>query len=224
MEIAVVGGTGTLGRRTADRLESRGHHVRRVSHRYGTHRADLITGDGLQAALDGVETVVNASNEPSAKRASSVLVAGSERLLRASSAHHVCVSIVGIEELARHAAYYRVKLEQEQRVRESGVPFMIVRATQTSSRSPSCAAGKGCPFRFRCHHDSAAHSELALRPTPLPTWSASSLGATGWGQQPDGLRESASLPHGRRGSPERVTAAFASRRQKGKAAEKLELY
>jgi hypothetical protein len=63
-------------------------------------------------------------------RASSVLVAGSDRLLRASSAHHVCVSVVGLEELARHAAYYRVKLDQEQRARDGGVPFTIVRATQ----------------------------------------------------------------------------------------------
>jgi uncharacterized protein YbjT (DUF2867 family) len=59
-----------------------------------------------------------------------VLIAGSDRLLRASAAHHVCISIVGLEELARHAAYYRVKLQQEQRVLEGDAPFTIIRSTQ----------------------------------------------------------------------------------------------
>ena len=130
MEIAVLGGTGTVGRRTAEGLESRGHRVRRVSRRGETHRGDLVTGHGLAAALQDVDVVVNASNEASSRRASSVLVAGSERLLRGSSAHHVCVSIVGLEDLAHHASYYQVKLQQEQRVLKSGVPFTIVRSTQ----------------------------------------------------------------------------------------------
>jgi uncharacterized protein YbjT (DUF2867 family) len=53
-----------------------------------------------------------------------------ERLLEATSAHHVCVSIVGIDELAPFSSYYRVKVAQEEAVRESGRPFTIVRATQ----------------------------------------------------------------------------------------------
>lgn len=128
--MAVLGGTGLVGRPVADLLECRGHEVRRLSRRSGAHPADLVSGEGLAAALDGVEVVVNASNGPPSKRAAAVLVDGTTRIVEACRAYHVCVSIIGIDALARHSAYYRVKVEQEQRVRDAGVPFTIVRATQ----------------------------------------------------------------------------------------------
>ena len=130
MRVAVIGATGTVGRPTADRLEQRGHEVRRLGRQGGTHRVDLTTGDGLVAALDGVDAIVNASNGPASKRAAHVLVDGTDRIVHASSAHHVCVSIVGIDALSRYGAYYRVKLEQEQHVKAARVPFTIIRATQ----------------------------------------------------------------------------------------------
>jgi uncharacterized protein YbjT (DUF2867 family) len=60
-----------------------------------------------------------------------VLVDGTRRLLEATAAHHVCVSIVGIENVP--IGYYHVKLAQEAAVRESGRPFTILRATQFHS-------------------------------------------------------------------------------------------
>jgi uncharacterized protein YbjT (DUF2867 family) len=132
MRIAVTGGTGTLGRPVAEALRARGHDVRVLSRSAPEYPVDLTTGEGLDAALEGVEVVVDAANGPPSKKAAAVLVDGGRRLLeaeaRAGVRHHVCVSIVGIEDVPM--AYYRVKVAQERVVEEGGVPWTIVRATQ----------------------------------------------------------------------------------------------
>lgn len=133
MRVAVVGATGTAGAPIADALEGAGHEVSRLSRRSQEHPVDLITGAGLADALAGCECVVDASNANSrGKAAREVLVDGNRRLLEAEArsgvAHHICLSIVGIERVP--IAYYRVKLEQEAVVRQSPVPWSIVRATQ----------------------------------------------------------------------------------------------
>jgi uncharacterized protein YbjT (DUF2867 family) len=132
MRIAVAGGTGTIGRRVAAALARDGHEVRAFSRSAEEYRVDLTTGAGLDAALDGCEVVVDASNGPPSHKARAVLVDGSRRLLAAEQhagvRHHVCLSIVGIE--AVPMAYYRVKVEQESVVESSGVPWTIVRSTQ----------------------------------------------------------------------------------------------
>ncbi len=132
MRIAVVGATGTLGRRVADALSDGGHEVRALSRRSDQYPVDLSTGVGLGDALEGCHVVVDASNGPPSAKARTVLVEGSRRLLEAEAmagvGHHVCVSIVGIE--AVPTGYYRVKVEQERVVQGAGVPWTIVRATQ----------------------------------------------------------------------------------------------
>ena len=133
MQVAVTGGTGTVGREAVAELSRRGHDVRVLSRRSPEHPVDLITGDGLAAALDGVDVVVDASNaRPGRKAAEALLVAGTRRLLVAEQAagvrHHVGISIVGIDRVP--AGYYGVKLAQEAVVKASSVPWTIVRATQ----------------------------------------------------------------------------------------------
>ncbi|WP_165984899.1 SDR family oxidoreductase [Streptomyces sp. YIM 98790] len=132
MRIAVAGGTGTLGREVAGELRSRGHQVRVLSRRSEEYPVDLTTGAGLAGALDGCQAVVDASNASSARRARETLVEGTRRLLAAGAeagvGHHVCVSIVGCDRVP--LGYYRIKTEQERVVREGGVPWSIVRATQ----------------------------------------------------------------------------------------------
>ncbi len=130
MRIAVVGASGLIGAPLCELLESRGHEVRRLHRGSATHPVDLSTGAGLESALAGVDVVVNAANQPPPRRPGPVLVEGTRRLLTASRAHHVLVSIVGIDTLGPLNGYYRAKLEQEQLVRESGQPFSIVRSTQ----------------------------------------------------------------------------------------------
>src|SRR5215469_5478514 len=82
MKIAIVGGTGTLGRQVAEELRARGHQTRLLSRNAPRYRVDLATGDGLAEALDGCEVVVDASNNNS-KDAAATLVEGTRRLLAA---------------------------------------------------------------------------------------------------------------------------------------------
>jgi uncharacterized protein YbjT (DUF2867 family) len=130
VKIAVLGATGLLGAPLAELLESQGHEVRRLHRSSAHHPVDLSTGAGLKAALADVEVVVNAANEAPPRRPGPVMVEGTQRLLEASDAHHVCVSIVGCDKLATYNAYYAAKVMQEQVVIESGKPYSIVRSTQ----------------------------------------------------------------------------------------------
>jgi uncharacterized protein YbjT (DUF2867 family) len=132
MRIAIAGGTGTLGRHTVKELRARGHEVRVLSRRAEQYPVDLTTGKGLEAALEGVEAVVDASNNANAKKARPLLVDGTRRLTAAGKAagvrHHVAISIVGIEKVPM--GYYKVKVDQERAVMDGAVPWSIVRATQ----------------------------------------------------------------------------------------------
>ena len=141
MEIAVTGGTGTLGGPVVEALVRRGHGVRVLTRhapsrplRGATHRAvDLSTGEGLRDALAGADAVIDAANRRgSGRRAAPVLVEGTRRLIDAAAAegvgHVVEISIVGIDQVP--FSYYRAKLEQERVVEAGAVPWSIVRATQ----------------------------------------------------------------------------------------------
>ncbi len=65
-EILVTGGTGSLGRRVADRLRDAGRDVRTLSRtgRPGTVRGDLLTGEGLDEATEGIDTVIHCASSP----------------------------------------------------------------------------------------------------------------------------------------------------------------
>lgn len=132
MRVAITGGTGTLGKSVAEVLRARGHEVRVLSRHAPEFPVDLTTGEGLAEALTGCDAVVDAANSASVKGATATLVDGGRRLLEAEQAagvsHHVCVSIVGCAKVP--VGYYRVKIAQEELVREGPVPWTIVRATQ----------------------------------------------------------------------------------------------
>jgi uncharacterized protein YbjT (DUF2867 family) len=135
--VAVVGGTGTLGAPVVRELLARGTDVRVLSRKAAgvpagaTHRrVDLASGEGLTQALAGVDAVVDAAN--STKGAEEVLVAGTRRLLEAGAAagvaHHLTISIIGIERVP--LSYYRTKLAQEKAVESGPLPYSILRASQ----------------------------------------------------------------------------------------------
>jgi uncharacterized protein YbjT (DUF2867 family) len=119
-EILVTGGTGVLGRRVVERLESADVEVRVLSRsgQPGTIRGDLARGEGLERAVRGVATIVHCASSPFRKAAAG-----------ASVSHVVYISIVGIDR-ARSYPYYRSKLDAERIVEESPVPYTILRATQ----------------------------------------------------------------------------------------------
>ena len=132
-EVLVTGGTGTLGSLVVDRLRGAGRGVRIFSRsgRPGTITGNLITGEGLEAAVEGVDVIVHCASSPI--RTHLVDVKGTERLLRtaswASVSHVVFISIGGVDRNP-YFPYYRMKLEAERIVERSPVPWTILRATQ----------------------------------------------------------------------------------------------
>lgn len=140
MKVAVVGGTGVLGKPLVAELAARGDEVlalsrtapRKLPDGASHQRVDLTTGDGLAEALAGVEVIVDASNSSTPRRAGPVMVEGTKRLLRAGAEagarHYVGVSIVGCERVPM--AYYKVKVEQEEAIAAGAIPWSLLRATQ----------------------------------------------------------------------------------------------
>ena len=133
-QILVTGGTGVLGRRVVDLLHSAGLGARVLSHseKPGTIRGDLLTGEGLEPAVRGIDTVIHCATSPF-RKAHEVDVEGTERLIeaakRAGVGHLVYISIVGIDRAASYP-YYRVKLDAERMIEGSPIPYTILRATQ----------------------------------------------------------------------------------------------
>ncbi|MGI5327118.1 SDR family oxidoreductase [Actinomadura nitritigenes] len=132
MRIAVAGATGNIGALTATALQKAGHDVVRISRSLGV---DLVTGDGLDAALTGVDAVVDATNATAADPAETVafFAAATRNLLaaeeRAGVRHHVLLSIAGVDRVEGNA-HYAGKREQERLVTAGPVPWSIVPATQ----------------------------------------------------------------------------------------------
>ncbi|HEV2744703.1 MAG TPA: NAD(P)H-binding protein [Rubrobacter sp.] len=133
-EVLVTGGTGSLGRRVVDRLRGPGYEVRTLSRSArgaGAVRGDLLTGEGLARALEGVDVLIHCASSPGKPRQTDV--EGTGRLLeeagRAGVSHFVFISIVGVDRNP-YLAYYRAKLEAERIVERCPVPWTILRTTQ----------------------------------------------------------------------------------------------
>jgi uncharacterized protein YbjT (DUF2867 family) len=141
--ILVTGGTGTLGRLVVRRLGDAGYKARvlsRRSHKSGDGTefmiGDLASGEGIEPAVDGVETIVH--------------LAGSARgdedktrnLVRATSSqtrlpHLVYISVVGAQRIPIGSrvdramfGYFASKLAAEKVIEDSGLPWTMLRATQ----------------------------------------------------------------------------------------------
>jgi uncharacterized protein YbjT (DUF2867 family) len=138
----VTGGTGTLGRPVVARLLNAGRDIRvlsRQSHedRDGTEfvTGDLTTGEGIEAAVDGTETILHiaGSSNGDETKARHLMAAAS----RAGVRHVVYISVVGADRVPMASGidramfgYFGSKLGAEQIVSESGVPWTTLRATQ----------------------------------------------------------------------------------------------
>jgi uncharacterized protein YbjT (DUF2867 family) len=94
-------------------------------------QADLRTGAGLAEAMREVDVVLHAATS-SMKDMRETDIEGTRRLLEAAKTAGVSnfyyVSIVGIDKV--NYPYYKAKLEAEQMIEASGVPFTVLRATQ----------------------------------------------------------------------------------------------
>ena len=132
MKIVVIGGTGLIGSKLVARLTEQGHEAVAASPRSGVN---TLTGEGLDAALEGASVVVDVSNSPSFEDAAvmAFFKTSTGNLLAAEAAagvgHHVALSVVGTERLTE-SGYFRAKLAQEELIEGSSIPYSIVRATQ----------------------------------------------------------------------------------------------
>lgn len=140
----MTGGTGTIGRRVVARLLDAGRPVRVLSRTAPDDlppgvahvAADLSTGEGVDAAVAGVGTIVHCAGSTTGdEEKARVLV---DAVLRTGARPHlVFVSVVGadrvpvVSRLDRAMfGYFAAKLGAEHIVAESGLPWTILRVTQ----------------------------------------------------------------------------------------------
>ena len=141
--ILVTGGTGTLGQHVVRRLRDVGNNVRVLSRR--SHEAedgiqfmsgDLATGEGIEAAVDGIETIVHLAGSAKGDEDKA------RNLVRAASSqtrlpHLVYISVVGADRIPVVSrvdramfGYFESKRAAERMVEDSGLPWTTLRATQ----------------------------------------------------------------------------------------------
>jgi uncharacterized protein YbjT (DUF2867 family) len=132
LKIVIIGGTGLIGSKTAERLRAHGHEVIAAAPSTGVN---MITGEGLAGALKGAAVVIDLANSPSFEN-NAVLAffqTSGRNLMAAEKAAgvkcHVALSIVGTDRLPENG-YLSAKVAQEKIVRESIIPYTIVRSTQ----------------------------------------------------------------------------------------------
>ncbi|MFJ2682137.1 SDR family oxidoreductase [Pseudomonas sp. NPDC087342] len=132
MKIVVIGGTGLIGTQLCNNLRQRGHDVLAGSPSTGIN---ALTGEGLDAALAGAEVVVDVANSPSFEDTAVLefFETSGRNLFAAEKAagvkHHVALSVVGTERML-DSGYFRAKMAQEKLIKDSGIPYSILRATQ----------------------------------------------------------------------------------------------
>jgi len=132
IKIVVIGGTGLIGAKVVVNLRRQGLDVVAASPSTGVN---TITGEGLAAALDGAQVVVDVANAPSWKDKAVLefFETAGRNLLAAEKVagvgHHVALSVVGTDRLLA-SGYFRAKIVQENLIKSSPTPFTIVRATQ----------------------------------------------------------------------------------------------
>ena len=132
MKIVIIGGTGLIGSKLANKLRQLGHEVIAAAPNTGVN---TITGEGLAEALVGADTVVDVANSPSFEdKAVLEFFETSGRNLLAAEAkagvkHHVALSVVGSDRLP-DSGYLRAKMAQERLIKQSGIPYTLLRSTQ----------------------------------------------------------------------------------------------
>ena len=140
--ILVTGGTGMLGRHVVRRLREAGCDVRVLSRRKHSPgdgvefvTGDLASGEGIEAAVAGVGTIVHlaGSAKGDEAKARSLVRAAS----RAGVRHLVYISVIGADRVQMVSGidramfgYFGSKLAAERVVSDSGLPWTTLRASQ----------------------------------------------------------------------------------------------
>lgn len=143
MKIVVIGGTGLIGSKVVTKLTEHGHEAIAASPNSGVN---TLTGEGLADVLTGANVVIDVSNSPSFAddAVMDFFTNSTTNLLEAEKVagvgHHVALSVVGTDRLP-DSGYFRAKVAQEQLIKNSGVPYSLVHATQFFEFVKSIADG-----------------------------------------------------------------------------------
>ena len=128
-KFAVAGATGRLGRHVVDVLVESGHEVVPISRSKGV---DVITGEGLKEALEGVTSVIDVSTPATPDGAAEFFEVSARNLMEAGEEAGVkritLVSIVGADRFS--AGYNAAKIVQEKALQSGPIPVRVLRATQ----------------------------------------------------------------------------------------------
>jgi uncharacterized protein YbjT (DUF2867 family) len=149
----VTGGTGTLGRLVVSRLREAGCGVRVLSRRSHVPEdgvefvtGDLTTGEGIDAAVDGVGTIVHCAGSSTGDEDKTRNLV--RPALRAGAAHLVYISVVGADRIPVVSGidrtmfgYFASKRAAERVVEESGLPWTTLRASQFHDLTLTVAQG-----------------------------------------------------------------------------------
>ena len=132
MKLVIIGGTGLIGSKLVTRLKEQGHEAVAASPDTGVN---TLTGVGLAEALHGAAVVVDVSNSPSFEESAVMefFSTSTRNLLKHAAAagvrHYVALSVVGTERIPE-SPYLRAKNAQETLIKDAGIPYSIVHATQ----------------------------------------------------------------------------------------------
>jgi uncharacterized protein YbjT (DUF2867 family) len=140
--ILVTGGTGTLGQHLVPLLRVAACEVRVLSRRSRPAgdgiefvTGDLATGEGIEAAVEGVKIIVHCagSSKGDGEKARHLVRAATQ----AGMPHLVYISVVGADRIPVVSGvdramfgYFGAKLAAERVVADSGLPWTTLRATQ----------------------------------------------------------------------------------------------
>jgi uncharacterized protein YbjT (DUF2867 family) len=130
MKIVVIG-TGLIGSKAIAILRQGGNEVIAGSPSTGIN---TITGQGLKEAMAGAQVAIDLTNSPSFEDTAVLefFETSGRNLLDAEAAagvqHHVALSIVGIDRSDN--GYFRAKLAQENLIKNSRIPYTVIRSTQ----------------------------------------------------------------------------------------------
>ncbi len=151
--ILVTGGTGTLGRPVVEALRSADRLVRVLSRHAGPGEpgiesvaADLTTGTGVEAAVEGAEVIIHLAGTRQGDETKTLHLV--QAAVRSGARHLVYISVVGADRVPVRGrmdramfGYFDSKLAAERVVENSGLPWTTLRATQFQQTFLSVARG-----------------------------------------------------------------------------------
>ncbi|MFH9044573.1 SDR family oxidoreductase [Streptomyces sp. NPDC017966] len=132
MKVVVAGGTGLIRRQAVGMLRSSGRDAVSAAPLTGV---GTLTEQGMKQVLKGADVVVDAFNSPSfqAKTSLDFFTRSAQNLIaaaqRAGVRRYVMLSVIGADQLPENG-YFRAKSAQEGVLRDSELPYTIVRAAR----------------------------------------------------------------------------------------------